>query len=700
MTTSTKLKQNLPILLTFTLIVITFVSSSVLVTSCSNLVQKQRGVPRQSSHTLVAGFLKKSIDYSVKPGDDFYNYANGMWRKTYVMPEDKAIYGNFQGLIEQTQKDVKAVIEKTSSIRHPIGTNGQKITDLYNDFLNIDQRNRLGTISLIPHFNQIDTLSNKTQLAHYFAIANSAGFGTPFNYRVSGDAKDPTIYTLYLRQSGLGLGDRAYYLKADSKSVKIRTEYLKHLKKMLVLSGVKSSSQTASDILQFETKLARIQWKKEESRDSVKTYNVYNKSDLKKMMPDFDWDDFLSTFDAPNGQEVIIAQPSYFSALNRLILETELAIWKSYLKWQTLNTMSKYLDENLAEQNFSFNGTVLQGIPEPQPLWQQAVDILNTHLSDAVGQIYVAEHFKPETKEHVINLVHNLTNSYAISIKNLDWMGVETKAEALDKLQKITLKIGYPEKWKDYSSYTIKSGNLVNNIVQINKAAQKIDAGRLGKTVDRQEWGMYAQQVNAYYDPSMNEIGFPAAVLQPPFFNPLAEDAFNYGAIGSVIGHEIGHGFDDQGSTFDGDGVLRNWWTEKDKKAFKARTGKLIEQYNAFEVLEGLYVNGKFTLGENIGDLGGLSIAFKAYQLSLDGKPAPIIDGFTANQRFFIGNAQLFMSKERDGYLREQVARDSHSPTKFRTNGVVRNVPEFYETFDVNPGDKLYLAPKNRVKIW
>jgi putative endopeptidase len=446
--------------------------------------------------------------------------------------------------------------------------------------------------------------------------------------------------------------------------------------------------------------MAAEHMKKEQTRDMVALYNKIPLAELPDLMPNFAWDDYLQTAAVADIDGLVVTQLDYMRALDEIITSTPLDDWKTFLTWTVLNASASQLDESLDNQNFEFYSRTLNGIEQQLPQWKRAVSSVNNNLGEVVGKVYVARHFPPEAKERMLELVNNLTRAYEISIKNLDWMGEETKAQALDKLSKFTPKIGYPDEWKDYSSLRIEPDDLVGNMRRSAMFVYEENIARQGGPVDKSEWQMTPQTVNAYYNPPLNEIVFPAAILQPPFFDLNADDAVNYGSIGGTIGHEIGHGFDDSGSTFDGDGVLRNWWTDEDKAEFEVRTAKLIDQYSEFKPFEDLAVNGEFTLGENIGDLGGLAIALLAYELSLDGEEAPVLDGFTGVQRVFIGHAQGWRGKSRDEAVRQQINTDPHSPRQYRVNGVVRNIPEFYEAFEIAETDALYLAPEERVKIW
>lgn len=648
---------------------------------------------------LGSGLSIKNMDTSVKPGDNFQMYVNGNWIKETEIPSDKSSYGIFPILQDKSQEDVKKIIEFSASAENKAGSDEQKVGGLYASFMDMESRNQQGNQPLQEEFEKIETIENYTDLARYFAHANKLGYSAPYGMFVYTDMKDPNQYALYTWQGGLGLPDREYYLKTDEKSVNLREEYVVHIEKMLGLAAVEGSQAAAQTILALETKIATQHMKKEDTRDMMRLYNKVAAEDLKDLMPDFAWTDFFSEAGVNTVESVIVPQLEYTKSLNNILKETDLDTWKTYLKWGVVNHVGTRLSEDFDAQNFAFYGTTMRGIKEQRPQWRRAVGIVNANLGEVVGKVYVKEHFPPEAKERMLEMVDNLLKAYEVSIKELDWMSEDTKKEALDKLSKFTPKIGYPDKWKDYPAKIVEN-DLFGNLKRADLAEYDRQLDKLGKPVDKTEWGMNPQTINAYYNPTQNEIVFPAAILQPPFFDLNAEDAVNYGAIGGVIGHEIGHGFDDQGSTFDGDGVLRNWWTDSDREEFKKRTTALVEQYNSFKVLEDLNVNGEFTLGENIGDLGGLSIALKAYKMSQAGKEDQVMDGFTGEQRVFLGWAQAWRSKSTEEALRILVNTNPHSPADFRVNGVVRNIPEFYEAFDVKEGEALYLASEERVKIW
>lgn len=650
--------------------------------------------------SLTSGVVLKNMDTLVKPGDNFDAYVNGNWTKNNKIPADKAGIGIGQIIDDKAQEDVKAIIENSSKGNFANGSDEQKIGDFYEAFMNVKTRDEKGITPLLPEFKKIDAIANYSDLAKYFGVANKYGNIIPFQIGVIEDFKDPTQYMLFTWQGGLGLPDREYYFLEDSKSKEIRSKYVTHIAKMLELCNVENSTKLASEIMALETLMASNHMKKELTRDYGKLYNKYAIKDLNKLMPDFDWDSMLKSAGIPNQKNITITQVEYIKSLNTIIKKTPLETWKNYLKWSAIHGAAPSLSTAIQDENFEFYGKVMYGVEKQKPLWRRGVQAVNSNLGEIVGKVYVEKHFSPESKEHVTILVKNLLKAYEESIKKLDWMSPETKKQALEKVSKFTIKVGYPDKWRDYSKLKVIKGDLYGNIQRATEFEYNRQINKLGKPVDRTEWGMTPQTVNAYYNPTQNEIVFPAAILQAPFFDSNVEDAVNYGGIGAVIGHEIGHGFDDQGSTFDGDGLMRNWWTAKDLTAFKLRTKALVEQYNEFKVFPDLNVNGEFTQGENIGDLGGLSIALKAYKTSLNGKASPVLDGFTGEQRLFIGWAQSWLNKVREESLRNQIASDPHSPPKFRVNGVVRNIPEFYEAFNVKPTDSLYLAPEKRVRIW
>ncbi|MEN3278606.1 MAG: putative endopeptidase [Massilia sp.] len=651
----------------------------------------------------ISGIDTQYIDPSVRPQDDFFTHLNGKWLKATEIPADKSSHGTFMQLRDDSQAQVRQIIEAAQKDPNKkAGTDVQKIGDLYASFMDEARLESLGVKPLAGELQRIRTLKDKKGIPDLVAHLSKIGVATPYGIRVGQDARASTKYATYIGQGGLGMPDRDYYLKLDDKRMlDARTKYEAHVAQILTLAGEKNAAAQAKAIVDFETELAKVQWTKVENRDPVKRYNKMSVAELGALTPGYDWNAALAASGVGNKLEyVIVAQPSYLAGFNQVLAKTDLATLKSYFEWHLLREYSPYLSKAFVDANFAFYGTALTGTTENRPRWKIGVSTVEGALGEAVGRQYVATYFPPERKARMEELVKNVTAAYKQSIDELDWMTPATKVEAQAKLAKFVPKVGYPNKWRDYSKLTIRKDDLVGNVKRAAEFAYNRNIGKLGKPIDREEWGMTPQTVNAYYSSSMNEIVFPAAILQPPFFDMRADDAVNYGAIGAVIGHEIGHGFDDKGSQSDGEGNLRNWWTKEDRDAFQKRADMLVKQYNAYSPLPGYNVNGELTLGENIGDLSGLAIAYKAYKISLGGKPAPVIDGLTGDQRFFMGFGQVWRSKMREAQQIVQVKTDPHSPGQFRANGTVMNHPAFYEAFGVKEGDKMYLAPENRVKIW
>lgn len=665
-----------------------------LLASCSPLAETD-------NKPMKSGIILNNMDTTVNPGNNFIEYVNGSWNERTEIPDDKGLVASFIDLNDRAEENVRAIIEEVAEKDVEQGSNEQKIGDLYISYTDTTTRNQLGIAPLEPELKQVNSISSYTDLAEYFGYAEKYGFGSPFGISVLADFKNPDYNVAYTRQSGLGLPEREYYLKQDSASVALRNRYQQHIRDMFDRMELPGGNKAAETILALETRIAEKHLTKEKSRDLKGNYNMYPLDSFKRLMPRFNWNVYFraSEIAAINPEQFGTLSKEYMVALDTIIATTPLEDWKTYLAWGVIRNSAGRLSTTISNKNWEFFGNELYGNPQRKELWRRGVAITKSVLGEAVGEVYVEKHFPPEAKAKMNELVNNLLKAYEISIKELTWMTDSTKAEALDKLAKFTTKIGYPDEWKTYD-YEITPDDYFGNRMRGQLYEHRRDIKDIGKPVDKKEWGLPPQTVNAYYNPTQNEIVFPAAILQPPFFNMEAEDAVNYGAIGAVIGHEIGHGFDDKGSAFDGDGKLRNWWTDKDREAFRQRTSQLVNQYNQFEVLPGVFVNGEFTLGENIGDLGGLSIAMKAYELSLNGKEAPVLDGFTGKQRVLIGYAQVWRNKIRDKRLRLQVNTDPHSPADVRVNGVVRNVPEFYTAFNVEPSDSLYLPPEKRVKIW
>ena len=650
---------------------------------------------------LRSGITTENFDHHVTPGQDFYRYVNGRWLDQTQIPEDKADYGVFTILADRSREQVRTIITDISrETSVDKDTEHQKIRDLYLSFMDLETIERKGLSALEPSFRDIDAISDLKELSRYFANAAKTGVDLPFGIQALNDFKNPDRYILFFSQSGLGLPDRDQYLKTDKDSLKLQAQYKSHIESMLRHLKIQNPSSIAKDIYQLEEYLARAQLSRTQMRQRDKIYNLQDESWMATQLAPFDWKTFAQEAGLSQGGLVVVTSPEYVKALKNGFKSKPLSLWKHYLKWHLLIGYGDSLSETIAKEHFRFHQGVLRGIQSEEERWKRGVDLVNHLLGEAIGKEYIARHFKPEAKAKMSRLVQNLKLAYEDSIKKLDWMGPETRAKALEKLAKFSTKIGHPDHWKSYEALSISPDDLVGNLMRVAAFEFNDNIRRVGQKVDRSEWLMTPQTVNAYYNPSQNEIVFPAAILQAPFFNADADDAVNYGAIGSVIGHEMGHGFDDQGSKFNGDGKLENWWTEKDLLEFQARTRKLVSQFEKFEPVKGHFLNGEFTLGENIGDLGGLSIAYKAYKLSRPKNDAPALDHFTGDQRFFIGWAQVWPRKYRKAELIRRIMTDPHSPSEFRVNGVVSNLPGFYEAFDVKEKDPMYLSPSERVKIW
>jgi predicted metalloendopeptidase len=651
--------------------------------------------------TITSGIDINNIDRSIRPQDSFYSYMNGKWLKKVKIPADRSAWGTFYELRENTLNQLYKIIneldkKKTQTI------NEQQLSDMYASYMNELQLNKLGIEPLGSEFAKIDAMQNKEQIAAVIAYFNKIGVNAPYDIAIHQDAKDSVKMIVDIGQSGLGLPDRDYYLETKDKGIKnIKAKYQTYVRNMLQLSGDEDAFTNATDIVNLETELAKVQWTKVENRDPIKTYNNVQLTGLKKLMPDYDWKRYFVDSDLNNRiTYVIISQPSYLEQLNKIIQQTPLSVWKSYFKWQLLNSSASLLSTKYANKKFAFYGTELHGIPKIEPRWKRGIVFVEGGLGFSLGELYVKNYFPEKNKAKMQAIVANLITEYNQSIDALDWMGKDTKLEAKKKLTTMMLKIGYPEKWRDYSSLTIKRDDLFGNAIRASIFEYNRNINKLGKPVDRSEWEMTPQTVNAYYNPELNEIVFPAAILQAPFFNANADDAVNYGGIGAVIGHEISHAFDDQGSQYDEKGNLRNWWTDDDHKKFKAKTSQLVHQYSAYSPVSGYHVNGELTLGENIADDSGLSIAYRAYHLSLMGDAAPLMNGMTGDQRFYGGWAQVWRTKMRKQQELVYLKTDPHSPAIFRCDGALSNQDGFYEAFDVKIGDKMYLSPSNRVKIW
>jgi predicted metalloendopeptidase len=648
---------------------------------------------------LESGIDFEGMDNSVRPQDDFFAYANGSWVETTEIPGDQSGWGSFNILRDNGLTQLQTIIKRSAADARE-NDGGAKIGNFYNAYMNEERVNALGAVPLQDLFVQIDGLGDHDEVAAFFGSSNELGLDGPFQIFIDQDVKDPDRYVVITWQSGLGLPDRDYYFDESERGMQLRDGYQQFVEQIMGLSGYGDAAGAAERIVTLETQLAEHHWDKVENRDPVKRYNKVSDAELGELLSNLNLDGYFTGIGSGRQDYVIVSQPSYMKAMNELFPTVPLDTWKEFLRYQALNSYANFLAQDFVDVNFEFFGKTLQGQKEPRARWKRAIRSVNGSLGELLGQLYVEEHFPPAAKSRMIKMVDYLILAYEESIQNLDWMSDETKAKALEKLSKFTPKIGYPDEWRDYSALQISDDDLLGNIQRARVFAHYREIDKLGKPLDRNEWFMSPQTVNAYYNPPMNEIVFPAAILQPPFFMLDAEDARNYGAIGLVIGHEIGHGFDDSGSQYDGDGNLKDWWTEEDRARFEERTDRLVAQYDSFEALPDLFVNGKLTLGENIGDLGGAAIALRAYEMSLEGRESPIIDGLTGDERFFLGMAQVWRSKYRDEAIELRVKSDPHSPSYYRVNGVVPNVDAFYETFAVKEGDGHYLASEDRVRIW
>jgi predicted metalloendopeptidase len=634
---------------------------------------------------------------SVKPGDDFFAYVNGSWLDTFAIPADKASYGVAEKLDDEARANVRQIIEEAAKAKAASGSIEQKIGDFYASFMDTARIESTGIGALKSELDHIAAARTPADLSKLFG---EPGYQSPIGVYVGPDDKNPDAYFVNLVQAGLGLPDRDYYLKDDPKLKEVRTEYQAHIGRMLTLAGVDDATGKAARIMALETKIARAHWAAERTRDAIANYNPKPRAAVKTFAPGLDWQAMFDVMDVGTWDLFNVNTPTAVQGVAALVASQPLEDWKAYLTYHHVHNPAPYLPKAIDDENFAFYGKTLAGRQTQRERWQRGVDQVNNALGEAIGQVYVKKHFPPEAKAKIDALVENMRAAYKANIETLEWMGPETRQKALAKLATLRPKIGYPAKWKDYSTMAIVPGDLLANVRASELWSWRFNVAKLGKPVDKDEWLITPQTVNAYYFPGTNEITFPAAILQAPFFDPNADDAVNYGGIGAVIGHEIGHGFDDQGRLYDATGALKDWWTKADDAAFTARSKGLVAQYNSYQALPGLNVNGQLTLGENIGDIGGLGVAYQAYKRSLGGKDAPVIDGLTGDQRFFLAFGQSWRSKLRDEVLRSQILSNPHAPALDRVNGSVRNVDAWYTAFNVQPGDKLYLAPQQRVKIW
>jgi len=646
------------------------------------------------------GIDASAHDLTVRPQDDFYRHVNGKWIDETEIPADKPLFGAFYVLRDKSEQQVHDII--TEGGNAPIA---RKLTDLYASFMDEARADQLGVAPIAAELKLIETMRSVDDAAKLLGEFERAGIGGLFGLGIENDMKNPERYIPMIFQGGLGLPDEAYY--REEQHAEVLAKYEPHVAQMFHLAGWSNADAdaAAARVVAFETKLAAHHMDVVESRNWDTNYHLMAFDELQALTPTFDWSLYLAGAHQTRAllEESVVFMPDFLGAWAQLFTNENLESIKAWLAWNVIDSMAAYLSADLVAQNFEFNGRLLSGMEQIRPRWKRAVSLIEGSLGEAVGEVYVQRHFPESSKRDMEHLVENLLKAYEVSIKALDWMSEETKVKALEKLAKFTPKIGYPTKFKDYSSLEISADDLVGNVRRVNAWVVADAFAKLGKPIDREEWHMTPQTVNAYYNPTMNEIVFPAAILQWPFYDPQSDKATNYGGIGAVIGHEIGHGFDDKGSTFDGDGKLEQWWTEEDRAKFEQRTKALIAQYDSLtpaQLSEDHHVNGAFTIGENIGDLGGANIAYKAYKFSLGGQEDEIIDGLTGDQRFFMSYAQIWRTKSRDEILIQRLATDPHSPAEFRCNQILKNVDQFYAAFDVKPGDSMWLDPAERVSIW
>ncbi|MBB1398361.1 MAG: M13 family metallopeptidase [Pseudoalteromonas rhizosphaerae] len=678
--------------------------AATFLTGCSEPKTTQAQQPSTETQTAKAELGGFGVDLTarneaIKPGDDFFMYASGTWYDNYVMPADKTRYGAFAGLAERSEERVKAIIEEIAA-RKDLNTEEKLVADFYNAYMDTDTLNKLGVSPIKPLLTEISNVSSTDDLTKLFGQSWLTGVNSPIGGGMWFNRLDPNKYEMSLGAGGLGLPDRSYYLEDSERFVKTRTAYVAHIADMLKFAGVDNTTERAEAILALETKIAQGHWPREKRRNRDLTLNQIERSELSSSYPDFNWDLYFEQtgYQVP---QLNVSQPEPIKAMIALINQEDVTVWKDYLTYHALSSNAELLSEDVFNTNFAFYGKELNGQQEPRPRWKRAISQMSStdSLGFAIGKVYVARYFPESSKQQMSALVENLRTALGERIDNLDWMGAETKVNARAKLAAFVPKIGYPDVWQSFDGLSISSNDLMGNIKNTREFFRAESAAKELQKTDRNRWGMTPQRVNAYYNSSFNEIVFPAAILQPPFFDPNADPAVNYGGIGAVIGHEMGHGFDDQGSKSDANGVQRNWWTDADRAAFDAKADQLAAQYSQYEPIPGNFVNGRNSLGENIGDVGGLAMAYHAYKLSLNGKEAPIIDGLTGDQRFFLAWAQVWKEKRTEQSMLNQLRGGTHAPGRFRAQAP-RNHDAWYKAFNVQPGDALYLPEDQRVRIW
>ena len=695
-------------------IVATFITIGIALAACDDnpaQVQSTDGTAVSAGRAIAADAKPELGDFGVdlsqqdpdtKPGDDFFRFANGKWLDEFALPADRSNYGSFSVLGDRSDERVNTIIEDLSAAEPAADTIEQKISDYYLSYMNTEVLDERGIGPLRERLAQLAAIDSRDALIEALGRSQLDATASPFGWYVGADRRDPDRHQLVLSLGGIGLPDRDYYLLDTEQYVSVRSEYVAHIQRMLGFAGIENAVGKAKTVLALETRFAENLWPRADRRNRDLTFNPMTYAEFKAAYPNMDWDAYWSAAGITEIEDLNISFPSAMAPIIALVDSVAIEDWVSYMSYQHISSLASVLSQEIDNENFHFYSTVLKGVPEQRQRWERGVERVGSlnSLGEAVGQIYVQKHFPEAAKQQMQGLVENLRTALDTRIASLDWMGEETKNEARLKLESFRPKIAYPDEWRDLSSIEISRDDLFANARSLREFNYADEIGRLGKPTNREEWGMTPQTVNAYYNSSFNEIVFPAGILQPPFFDPAADVAVNYGGIGAVIGHEMGHGFDDQGSKSDSLGVQRNWWTNDDRVNFEKLTTALAAQYDQFEPVPGYFVDGNFTLGENIGDVGGLSLAYRAYKLSLGGEEAPVIDGLTGDQRFFLSWAQVWQRKYREDALIQRLTSDPHSPSEFRVNGVVRNFDEWYEAFDVQPEDALYLAPEDRVRIW
>lgn len=643
------------------------------------------------------------INDSIDPGDNFYQFANDGWMEAHPLPEDESRFGSFDLLRKNTREKVRNILEESASGDYEEGSIEQKIGDLYSLGMDTEKIKQQGLKPIEDDLKAIEAIQTKEELINQITYFHKYGIGSLFRLSAGADAKNSKMNIAQLSQGGLGMSDRDYYVKEDERTRNIRKAYRNFIPKIFKLAGASSqeAGSVTETIMDVETRLAKASMTRLERRDPHKTYNKMKLEELKQLCPNFNWEDYFKGLEIEVPDSMNVRQPEFFKEVNSMLEEVSIDTWKTYLRWNLLNSTAEYLPPEFAEANFEFYGKTMQGLQEMKPRWRRVLEVTNRSLSDPIGKKFVEKHFPPEAKKRMVALVNNLQEAFAQRIKRLDWMSEETKEKALDKLSVMNVKIGYPDEWRDFSDLTIDTSSYVANVLTSRKFNKSYQLNKIDKPVDENEWFMPPQTVNAYYAPSMNEMCFPAGILQPPFFYLEGDAAVNYGAIGAVIGHEMTHGFDDQGRKYDKEGNLNDWWTQKDAERFDKRSQVLVKQYNQKTVLDTVHADGKLTLGENIADLGGMSIAYTAFKNATDDKDLPEkIDGYTPEQRFFLAWARVWAQNIRDKEILRRTQEDVHSLGIHRVNGPLPNIEAFYQAFNVTKEDNLYIPEEKRAKIW